>query len=35
MDVNNILNILFELVAEQEQIKIDYQLISTDKVSNS
>ena len=36
MDVNNILKILFDLVAEQEQIKIQYQVVkNTDKVSNS
>lgn len=36
MDVNNILKILFDLVAEQEQLKIEYQVIkNVDKVSNS
>lgn len=36
MDINNILKILFDLVAEQEQLKIEYQVIkNTDKVSNS
>ena len=36
MDANNILKILFDLVAEQEQIKIQYQVVkNTDKVSNS
>ena len=36
MDVNNFFKILFELVSEQEQIKIEYQIIKNeDKVSNS
>lgn len=36
MDVNNFFKILLELVAEQEQIKIEYQVIKkNDKVSNS
>ena len=36
MDVNNFFKILFELVSEQEQIKIEYHIIkSEDKVSNS
>lgn len=36
MDINNILKILYDLVAEQEQLKIEYQVIKTaDKVSNS
>ena len=26
MDVNNIFKILFELIAEQEEIKIEYQI---------
>lgn len=36
MDVNKFFKVLFELVAEQEQIKIEYQVIKKpDKVSNS
>lgn len=36
MDVNNFFKILFELIAEQEQVKIEYQVIKiSDKVSNS
>lgn len=36
MDINNILKILYDLVAEQEQLKIEYQVIkNADKVSNS
>jgi len=36
MDVDNFYKILFELVAEQEEIKIEYQVIkNNDKVSNS
>ena len=36
MDVNKFFKILFELIAEQEQVKIEYQLIkNTDNVSNS
>lgn len=36
MDVDNFFKILFELVSEQEQIKIEYQIIKNDdKVSNS
>lgn len=36
MDVNNFFKILFDLIAEQEQVKIEYQVIkNTDKVSNS
>ena len=36
MDVDNFFKILFELVSEQEQVKIEYQVIKNDKkVSNS
>ncbi len=36
MDVNKIFKILIDLVAEQEQLKIEYKIINTsDKVSNS
>lgn len=36
MDVNNFFKVLFELIAEQEQVKIEYQILkNTDKVSNS
>ena len=36
MDVNNFFKILFDLIAEQEQVKIEYQVIKiSDKVSNS
>ena len=36
MDVDNFFKILFELVSEQEQVKIEYQIIKNkDKVSNS
>lgn len=36
MDVNNFFKILFELIAEQEQVKIEYHVIKiSDKVSNS
>lgn len=36
MDVDNFFKILFELVSEQEEIKIEYQIIKNDnKVSNS
>lgn len=35
MDVNNIFKILFELIAEQEQVKIEYQIKNIKEVSNS
>ncbi len=36
MDVDKFFKILFELIAEQEQVKIEYQLLkNNDKVSNS
>ena len=36
MDVNNFFKVLFELIAEQEQIKIEYEIFEiNDKVSNS
>lgn len=36
MDVNNFFKVLFELIAEQEQIKIEYEIFKiNDKVSNS
>lgn len=36
MDVDKFFKILFDLVAEQEQVKIEYQVIkNVDKVSNS
>lgn len=36
MDVNNIFKVLFELIAEQEQVKIEYQVFKNgNKVSNS
>ena len=36
MDVDNFFKILFELIGEQEQVTIEYQIIkSVDKVSNS
>lgn len=36
MDVNKIFKILIDLVAEQEQVKIEYKIINiNDKVSNS
>lgn len=36
MDVDNFFKILFQLVSEQEQVKIEYQIIKNeDKVSNS
>ena len=36
MDVNKIFKILIDLVAEQENLKIEYKVINTiDKVSNS
>mgnify|MGYP003288083056 CR=1 FL=1 len=36
MDVNKFFSLLFELIAEQEQVKIEYQVIKTnDNVSNS
>ena len=35
MDVDNFFKILFELVAEQEQVKIEYQVLkNNEKVSN-
>lgn len=36
MDVNNFFKVLLDLVAEQEQLKIEYEIINTnEKVSNS
>lgn len=36
MDVNNFFKILFELIAEQEHLKIEYQVIKiVNNVSNS
>lgn len=36
MDVNKFYQLLFELIAEQEQVKIEYEVIKNDeKVSNS
>lgn len=36
MDVNNFFKVLLDLVAEQEQLKIEYQVIKiNDNVSNS
>jgi hypothetical protein len=35
MDVNKFFSLLFELIAEQEQVKIEYQLININEVSNS
>lgn len=36
MDVNKFYKLLFELIAEQEQVKIEYEIINTnEKVSNS
>lgn len=36
MDVDKFFKILFELIAEQEQVKIEYQLLkNNEKVSNS
>lgn len=36
MDVDNFFKILFELIAEQEKVKIEYQILkNTDNVSNS
>ena len=36
MDVDNFFKILFELISEQEQVKIEYQIIkSVNEVSNS
>lgn len=29
MDINNFYKLLFELIAEQEEIKIEYQVIKT------
>lgn len=35
MDVNKFYQLLFELIAEQEQIKIEYEVINnSEKVSN-
>jgi len=36
MDANKFYQLLFELIAEQEQVKIEYEIINTnEKVSNS
>lgn len=36
MDVDKFFKILFELIGEQEEVKIEYQIIKNDdKVSNS
>ena len=36
MDVNNFYKLLYELIAEQEQVKIEYQVIKkNEEVSNS
>lgn len=35
MDVNKFFKILFELIAEQEEIKIEYQIKNIKEVSNS
>ena len=36
MDVNNFYKLLYELIAEQEQVKIEYEIIkSSEIVSNS
>lgn len=36
MDVNKFFKILFDLIADQEQVKIEYQIIkSNEEVSNS
>ena len=35
MDLNKVFKILFELIAEQEQVKIEYQIKNIKEVSNS
>jgi hypothetical protein len=36
MDVNNFYKLLYELIAEQEQVKIEYEIVkSSEIVSNS